>query len=76
MQVAKWGNSLATRLPAAVAEALGLKDGDDIRISVVDERRFEVERIPSRADIVGWLKALRGSFPSEFKFDRFKANER
>ena len=36
MQVAKWGNSLAVRLPAAVVEALELKEGDDIEIHVVD----------------------------------------
>ncbi len=34
MQVAKWGNSLAVRLPAAVVEALKLKEGDDIEIQV------------------------------------------
>jgi antitoxin component of MazEF toxin-antitoxin module len=28
MQVAKWGNSLAVRLPAVVIEALRLKEGD------------------------------------------------
>ena len=31
MQVSKWGNSLAIRLPAAVVDVLGLKAGDDIR---------------------------------------------
>ncbi len=31
MQVSKWGNSLAIRLPAAVVEALKLKEGDDNR---------------------------------------------
>jgi antitoxin MazE len=30
MQVSKWGNSLAVRLPAAVVEALNLKEGDQI----------------------------------------------
>ena len=30
MQVTRWGNSLAIRLPAAVVEALSLKEGDDI----------------------------------------------
>ena len=39
MQVSKWGNSLAIRLPAAVVEALELKEGDDIEIHVVDERK-------------------------------------
>lgn len=30
MQVSKWGNSLAVRLPASVVEVLDLKEGDDI----------------------------------------------
>src|SRR5215469_13565434 len=34
MQVSKWGNSLAIRLPQAVVEALQLKEGDEIEISV------------------------------------------
>ena len=38
MHVAKWGNSLAIRLPAAVVEALELKDGDQIEIRVADAR--------------------------------------
>ena len=29
MQGSKWGNSLAIRLPAAIVEVLGLKEGDD-----------------------------------------------
>ena len=44
MQVAKWGNSLAVRLPAAVVEALELKEGDDIEIHVADARSFGVSR--------------------------------
>ena len=38
MQVTKWGNSLAVRIPAAVAEALELKEGDDIEIRIADRR--------------------------------------
>ena len=34
MQVSKWGNSLAIRLPAAVVDALGLKEGDQVEIQV------------------------------------------
>ena len=37
MQVAKWGNSLAVRLPAAVVEALDLKEGDEIDIAVLND---------------------------------------
>ena len=46
MQVARWGNSLAVRLPAAVVEALGLREGDQIEIHVAGERSFAVERAP------------------------------
>jgi antitoxin component of MazEF toxin-antitoxin module len=34
MQASRWGNSLAVRLPAAVVEALGLQEGDEIAIEV------------------------------------------
>ena len=44
MQVSKWGNSLAIRLPAAVVEALDLKEGDDIEIQVAGKRSFDVSR--------------------------------
>ena len=48
MQVAKWGNSLAVRLPASVVAALGLKEGDDIEIHVAGARTFGVARPLSR----------------------------
>ncbi|MDB5541994.1 MAG: AbrB family transcriptional regulator, partial [Devosia sp.] len=32
MKVAKWGNSLAIRLPASVVDALKLTEGDDIEL--------------------------------------------
>ena len=44
MQVAKWGNSLAVRLPRALVDALKLEAGDEIEITVAGARRFEVER--------------------------------
>ena len=37
MQVSKWGNSLAVRLPATVVDALGLKEGDQIEIQIVGQ---------------------------------------
>ena len=46
MQVAKWGNSLAVRLPAAVVEALDLKEGDQVEIQVAGRNAFEVSKAP------------------------------
>ena len=76
MRVAKWGNSLAVRLPATVIEALDLKDGDDIELRVLDEREFAVTRKPSREELLERLRAFRGRLPDDFKFDRDEANAR
>jgi antitoxin MazE len=75
MQVSKWGNSLALRLPAVVVEALGLKEGDDIEIFVAGERTFEVKRMPNRRELLGRIRKYRGRLPADFKFDRLDANE-
>ena len=76
MLVAKWGNSLAVRLPAAVVEALRLKEGDEIEIHVAGKREFAVARKPSREDFLNRLRAFRGRLPPDFKFDREEANAR
>ena len=76
MQVAKWGNSLAVRLPAAVVEALELKEGDEIEIHVEDAREFAVSRKPGRAELLNRLRAFQGRLPPVFKFDREEANAR
>ena len=76
MQVAKWGNSLAVRLPAAVVEALELKEGDDIEIHVADSRELGIARKLGRDELLKRLRAFRGRLPADFKFDRLEANAR
>ncbi len=76
MQVSKWGNSLAIRLPATVVEALELKDGDQIEIRIAGEREFEVSRDRRREDAIERLRRLRRPLPAGFIFDRNAANER
>lgn len=76
MQVAKWGNSLAVRIPAAVVEALELKEGDEIEIHVADARAFAVARKPGRDDLLKRLRAFRGRLPADFIFERDDVNAR
>jgi antitoxin MazE len=76
MQVGKWGNSLAVRLPAAVVEALQLKEGDEIEIHVADARQFGIARKSGREELLRRLRAFRGRLPADFKFDRDEANAR
>ena len=59
MQVSKWGNSLAVRLPAVVVEALDLKEGDEIEISIAGKRDFKVARDRSNE------KGARATSPNE-----------
>lgn len=76
MQVSKWGNSLAVRLPKKLVEAMKLQAGDELTIvdasrhvvavSKVDRRNAALERMRSR----GWTP------PAGYKFDRDEANER
>lgn len=76
MQVSKWGNSLAVRLPAAVVEALALKEGDNIEIQVEDARRVTVAKAPEHRELLTRLRRLRGRLPAGFRFDRLEAHER
>ncbi len=76
MRVAKWGNGLAVRLPAAVVKALDLKEGDDIEIHVVGRNRLDVSRKPGQEELLMRLRAFRGRLPADFKFDREDANAR
>jgi antitoxin MazE len=77
MQVSKWGNSLAIRLPAAVVEVLGLKEGDDIEVQVAGARTLGIQPARARdAEVLARLRAYRGSLPADFHFDRLQAHER
>jgi len=76
MQVSKWGNSLAVRLPASVVEALGLKEGDNIEIHAAGKRMFEIDKTPSARELLARLRRFRGRLPKDFKFDRLEASER
>jgi len=76
MRISKWGNSLAVRLPAVLVEALDLKEGDEIEISIAGKRDFKVARDQSKARALEQLRQMKWSFPPDFKFNREEVNER
>lgn len=76
MMVAKWGNSLAIRIPKAVAEVLELAEGDQIEVRVLGPRTFEVAKRGTRRELLARLRKYRGLIPADFVFDRDEANER
>jgi len=76
MRVAKWGNSLAIRLPAAVVEALELKEGDEVEVRLAGPRTFDLDHDKSRERAMARLKEFRWKLPPDWKFDRDEANSR
>jgi len=76
MQIAKWGNSLAVRIPASVVDALRLREGDDVEIHVAGERVFALDKKPGAKELLARLRQYRGRLPEDFHFDRLEAHER
>lgn len=76
MQVAKWGNSLAVRLPKKLVNDLGLKEGDNVDLVPKGKRTMAVVRDNSREEALKNLVALKWHIPADFKFDREEAHER
>jgi antitoxin MazE len=72
MQVSRWGNSLAVRLPAAVVDALDLKEGERLEVHVVGARSLEVRKKPGDKALVARLRKYRGRLPADFKWDRLE----
>ena len=54
--VGKWGNSLAVRIPKEAAEAIGLRDGSPLDLSITDgaltlrPRRWDIKDLVARID--------------------------
>ncbi len=76
MQVAKWGNSLAVRLPAAVVKALHVKAGDELELELTNGGGAKLQRKMTREEAIKTLDEVSTPLPSGFRFDREEANER
>jgi hypothetical protein len=77
MHVAKWGNSLAVRLPRALVDELRLKAGDEVEVVDATRERLAVARTSAarrRSD--GWrrcgsrFRPITGSIESKPSGDR------
>jgi len=77
MQVSKWGNSLAVRLPKALVDQLGLKEGDELEVVAAANGAIEVETKEARRQrALDSIRSRNWTLPPDYKFDRDEANER
>jgi antitoxin MazE len=76
MQVSKWGNSLAVRLPKKLVEQMGLVEGDEIKVVDVVEKTLLIKKDDRREAALAALASLNLPLPPDYKFNREEANER
>ncbi len=75
MQVARWGNSLAIRLPKKLVEELGLEVGDRVELRPLD-KGLGVVRSPSPEETLKELRKFRGRLPAADRLSRDEAHAR
>ena len=76
MQVSKWGNSLAIRIPNVVVQALKLKEGDEVEVTVAGDRELVLQRDERREKALETIRQLARPFPAGWRFDREDAAAR
>lgn len=63
MRVTKWGDSLAVRIPADVAEALHIREGDEVDVSVPTQGEPASISQEEREKILSYIRAQRWQLP-------------
>jgi antitoxin MazE len=76
MKIARWGNSLAVRLPRDVTEELSLREGDDIELRAAGDNCFEVVRDRRREEALKRIREMSWRVPPGFKFNRDEIYDR
>lgn len=76
MKVAKWGNSLAVRLPRELVETMRLKAGDELEIASAGNKRLAISRRDRGAQFLEAIKDFNWPAPPGYRFYRDEANER
>ena len=76
MKFAKWGNSIAIRIPAEVVARLGISPDDEARIKVTGEYSFEITRDRRRQEAIEAIRRLARPLPPGYKFNRDEIYDR
>ena len=76
MQLAKWGDDFAVRLPDEMVKALALELGEELDVRVQFDGSLRIGRKLTPEEALAGLEKYRGRMPADFKFDREEANAR
>ena len=70
MKFAKWGNSVAIRIPANVVAKLGISPDEEAQIKVTGKFSFEVRRDLKREEAIEAIRKMAVPLPPDYKFNR------
>jgi antitoxin MazE len=76
LKFAKWGNSVAIRVPAEVVAKLRISPNEEAQIKVTGEFSFEVTRDRRRQEAIDNLRKMRFVLPDDYVFNREELHER
>ena len=79
LQLAKWGNSLAVRLPVECTRAAGLREGDTVEaeVSPVGEIKLTPVKVFDKAEFLKQTRKLRAGMPmTEPTVERMRKEDR
>jgi antitoxin MazE len=76
MKLAKWGNSLAVRIPAEVVAKLGIAPDEEVQIKVTGDNSFEVTRDRRRQEAIEAIRKMAVPLPPGYKFNREEIYDR
>lgn len=79
MQVGRWGNSLAVRLPKALTDRFAIAEGDEFDSlpleAALDQLHADAQR-ERREQAIKEIAQTNWSLPADWKFNRDDANAR
>lgn len=76
MQISKWGNSLAVRLPKHLIKELDLKEGDNIELRKEPDNTYLISRVRTTEEVLRALRQFRGKLNRQDRLSRELSNER
>jgi antitoxin MazE len=76
LKFAKWGNSIAFRVPAEVVAELGISPNEEAQIKVTGKYSFEVTRDRRRQEAIEAIRKLARPLPPGYKFNRDEIYDR
>jgi antitoxin MazE len=76
MKITRIGDGLAIVIPPEIAEAIGLRENDDITVRATSDGKMELVRGDDWLTTLTIIKRLERSLPADYQFNREEANAR